>query len=65
MVTRAPASSGVSVPTTMALTWKRGRTSRLWSVAVMPSPARVMAHIAAMFAWSSITPFGRPVVPLV
>lgn len=64
-VTRPPASSGDNTPTTIPLTWNSGRISRLWSVAVSRAVPVIISAMAARLAWSSITPLGRPVLPLV
>ena len=39
--------------------------TRLWSAPVKASESIIMRHIASRLVWSSITPLGRPVVPLV
>ena len=64
-VARPPASSGDNVPTTIPLAWNSGRMSRLWSSLVILNASIAMRHMAFRLAWSSMTPFGRPVVPLV
>src|SRR5664279_6475540 len=47
------------------LTWNSGRTSRHRVVGPISSTVMICSVIAARLAWSSMTPFGRPVVPLV
>ena len=64
-VVRAPARSGVRMLTAIALTWKSGRTRRQWSSAPIRNAASICAVMASRFAWSSMTPLGRPVDPLV
>jgi hypothetical protein len=65
MTALPPASSGESVPMTIPLTWNSGRISRLRSRSVSSKLSTSTEHMAARFAWSSITPLGLPVVPLV
>lgn len=50
MVTWPPAISGASVPTTIPLTWNRGRISRLLSAEVRSSASITDRHIALRFA---------------
>ena len=65
IVTCAPAIIGARQLTRIAFTWNSGSTSRQLSsgLSFMAWPSE--APIAARFAWSSITPFGLPVEPLV
>jgi hypothetical protein len=65
MTTLAPASSGVRTLTTIPLTWNSGRISRDRSAGPRSSASRPMVAMASRLAWSSITPLGTPVVPLV
>ena len=65
IVVQPPAASGESTLTRMPLTWNSGRMSKQRSAAVTSSAVVIMATIAVRLAWSSITPLGLPVVPLV
>jgi hypothetical protein len=47
------------------LTWNSGSTSRLRVSAVISNQSMMILAVAPTLAWSSITPLGRPVVPLV
>ena len=49
----------------MPLTWNSGRISRHRSAGPTASAWRPISAIASRLAWSSITPLGTPVVPLV
>ena len=49
----------------MPLTWKSGRISRHRSAGPTSNAWRPISAMASMLAWSSITPLGTPVVPLV
>ena len=42
-----------------------GRITLLWSAVFIENASMTMRHMAFKLAWSSMTPFGRPVVPLV
>ncbi len=64
-VVRPPAASGDNTLTRMPLTWNSGRMSKQRSAAVTSSACVIMPTIAVRLAWSSITPFGLPVEPLV
>ena len=45
--------------------WAIGRydTTRAPSTSMSPNASRMHSIVHVMFAWSSITPFGGPVVP--
>ena len=60
-----PASSGDTTLTMIPLTWNNGSTSRLRVSAVISNQSMMIVAVALTLAWSSITPLGRPVVPLV
>jgi hypothetical protein len=58
-----PAASGETTLTMIPLTWNNGNTSRQRSAGVISNQSTIIAAVATRLAWSSITPFGRPVVP--
>ena len=60
-----PASSGDTTLTMIPLTWNRGSTSRLRVSPVISNQSMMIRAVAPTLAWSSMTPLGRPVVPLV
>ena len=60
-----PTASGDRIDTTMPLTWNSGRMSRQRSVAPSPVASMMPVTMAIRLAWSSSTPLGVPVVPLV
>ena len=64
-VTWAPASIGESTLTRRALLWNSGKMSRQWSSRVIVMRSTICAAIARRLPWSSITPLGLPVEPLV
>ena len=47
------------------LTWNNGSTNRQRSAELIPNQSTIMLLVEATFEWSRMTPFGRPVVPLV
>jgi hypothetical protein len=51
--------------TRIVLTWNSGSTSRQLSFGPSFIHSPIEEPIATRFAWSSITPLGRPVEPLV
>jgi hypothetical protein len=65
IVTCAPTIMGARQLTRIALTWNSGSTSRQWSFGPSLNRSPIEEPIATRFAWSSITPLGRPVEPLV
>ena len=65
IVTCPPAMIGARQLTRIAFTWNSGSTSRQLSSGLSLIASPIEAAIASRFAWSSITPFGRPVEPLV
>ena len=46
-------------------TWNSGSTSRLRVSPVISNQPTMISAVALTLAWSSMTPLGRPVVPLV
>ncbi len=65
MKVEPPASSGDTTLTMIPFTWNSGSTSRQRVSAVISNQPMMSSAVALMLAWSSITPLGRPVVPLV
>jgi hypothetical protein len=60
-----PASSGDTTLTMIPFTWNSGSTSRLRVSPAISNHLTMISAVALMLAWSSLTPLGRPVVPLV
>ena len=60
-----PASSGDTTLTMIPFTWNSGSTSRLRVSPVISNQPTMISAVALTLAWSSMTPLGRPVVPLV
>ena len=60
-----PASSGDTTLTMTPFTWKSGRTSSERVSSVISNQSTMSSAVARTLAWSSMTPLGRPVVPLV
>ena len=63
IATWAPSTSGITVVTTCALTWKSGSTIPSVSPRESGSGSPSCQALARKLAWPSIAPLGRPVVP--
>jgi len=56
---------GDTTLTVIPFTWNSGSTSRLRVSGVISNQPTMISAVALTLAWSSMTPLGRPVVPLV
>ena len=64
VTTVAPEVSALVSVMTKPMTWAKGATAATVSRGPSFSPARACAMATTTFAWVSMTPLGRPVVPL-
>ena len=63
IATWAPSTSGITVVTSCALTWKSGVTMPSVSPRLIGSGSPSCQALARKLPWPNAAPFGRPVVP--